>query len=160
MTSDVLIICYPPFSLHHSRYVQAFLTVGSFVSISEASSSRSRCKGLGFVVRGGREGGGVRSHFPSQRSRKWVSISLICPSQYCFCWTSKCKCQVLRLKTNRAADSSITIMNVSSPLWCFDLLDMNAAAAYVKNVMEWQGIQALTSWVKRWLFMKHEDNLK
>lgn len=52
--------------------------VSSFLSLFEAARSRWSCEGDGFVIRGGGERGGIRSHRPEQTNRKWVRPS-VCP---------------------------------------------------------------------------------
>lgn len=47
-------------------------------SLSQAASSRSRGKGHGSVIRGGRERGGIRCNHAAQRTRMWVSFCVIC----------------------------------------------------------------------------------
>lgn len=122
--------------------------------VSEAASSCSRSKSHGSVVCSDRERGGIRSHRSAQRTREWVSFlllvhllhSLCCLSYIVFvalrfCWAVnwiillKLKCHLLRLKTNiSATDSNITVINMSSPWWCFELLVMH----WTKQQLMWE----------------------
>lgn len=147
-------ICHPATSLHNIKYVimQSLCALGSnlvmFSSVYLFLKLRSHAQAakvvaLSSVVTGKEvESDAISLHRELESEFFFLSVlsvvlfiffsPLLSALHYCFCWAAKwiillkLKCQALRLKINvRATDSSITIINVSSPLWWFDPVVMH-----------------------------------